>query len=526
MLKATLYPHQQKGLNWLKKQELNGYGGILADDMGLGKTIQMIALMCDNPVPHCNVIIVPKCVLDQWISEIYKHSSGLTVTKYHGTSKYIPTNYSSNHIIISTYGTIIKDLYKMPPISRMILDEAHYVKNAKAKRTQGVLSYAADYPSCFMWCLTGTPFINKCSELANLAKIVGIQPYNQKVWWGNMDSRIDSHIQDDEDSGIYSFTKDLMLRRRKEQVNINLPTKHYELIPCFMNTEQFLIYQMYVKDTLKFYNQYIRTVATGAPTSFGCVLATIVRLKQICVDPLMIKKRFSLDDIEINTPTTKIKEALHIIEQHPNDKIVIFSQWITSLEIISAYLDNIGIRYAMYHSKEKQLNTFKNNDNCKVLLCGLLSGGVGLNITEANVVIFMDLYWNKAVEDQGEGRVYRIGQTKPVYIYKLYTPLTIEDWILNMQNRKKGHSDCILDKKVNKNTPTKEQVNILFNKYLKNTFSMDNYDRIIAIYRNSMARNILNTYRKYKKDKKYAPPNGIGYIKCKEDYEDMVEIIM
>ncbi|GAB6189803.1 hypothetical protein JCM30566_15450 [Marinitoga arctica] len=417
-LKIPMRDYQIKGYYFLRYLHEYKFNGILADDMGLGKTVQTIALILSLKKKNRKfLIITPRSVIYNWAYEIEKFTSNLKYFIYHNNQKDIPED---TDVILTTYGTIRNsvDLFKKMDIYYIILDEAQYIKNNETKLYKSIKKLKASHKLA----LTGTPLENSLNDLYNIFEFLmpGFfgkrEEFNRKFNYSNKESikRLKEKI--------YPF----ILRRKKENVLKELPPKTEEYIFNEMTQHQMKIYHQIMQE-------YKQKIAMSQGTLNFSILEGLLRLRQVVNHPALLG---------INIESAKFNEfkkfVLEVLEE--NHKIVVFSQFVKMINIMEVWLNEEDIKYSKITGQTKKrveiINEFNNNDNIKILLVSLKAGGTGLNITGADYVIHYDPWWNPAVENQATDRVYRIGQTKPVFVYKFITKNSIEEKIMKLKDTK------------------------------------------------------------------------------------------
>lgn len=420
-LTATLLPHQEEALAWCVEHENDGC--ILADDMGLGKTVTTCAIMCTRPLR--NLIVAPLALLDQWKTEIEKHTCGLMPVIYTGPKRMFPASVVDNTVVITNPETILSDFKKRrvdiyEQFDRLVVDEAHVYRNPKSKNFLAFKEIFAEH-ECTKIMLTGTPVCNKSEDLITMISLLNLEPYSDTEFWKNISI-------EDKITHLQEVRKNIIMRRTKEDVlSSKLPKK--EVINVPINLES--------SDT------YFREYTQLKELHITPVILKIMRMRQ-CVNDI------SLITNEYNEVSAKIEYIKDTVASLPEgDKVVIFSQWTTMLHHIQNHIPDVVSE--MYHGKmtpeqkRNALERFKTDPDVRVMLMSLRSGSCGLNLCEANHVIIVEPYFNSAEEKQAIDRVYRIGQTKDVRVHKLYVPNTVESWIHRIQSFKGCVCDSILE---------------------------------------------------------------------------------
>lgn len=436
-LQATLRPYQQEGLNWLVHLDKHHFGGCLADDMGLGKTLQIIAFIVylaahkKPAAPH--LIVVPTSLLSNWEAELAKFAPTIRFQTYHGATKNKDVLHAEDYdVLLTSYGTIQADLTTWRKLSFdcIFLDEAQAIKNPSAQRYKAMCTLKARN----RFTLTGTPIENNSFDIyAQLSfccpGLLGNKPYFKNTYALPIDRFGDRKRAQE----LYATIAPFLLRRTKNQVAKELPEKTEVILYCEMGEKQRAVYDRYEEELRNF----VATLDEDAINEKRPhVLAGLTRLRQLCDSPLLLKEGYSGED------ATKVKVLMEEINAKVGEhKILVFSQFVEMLDIIKEALEQQGIGYAYLTgqttNRGQKVESFKNEADVRVFLISLKAGGVGLNLTEADYVYLVDPWWNPAVENQAIDRIHRIGQTKKVIAVRLICSQSVEEKMLNLQQRKK-----------------------------------------------------------------------------------------
>ncbi|MBV7314846.1 DEAD/DEAH box helicase [Shewanella sp. NIFS-20-20] len=445
-LQATLRDYQQTGLNWLCFLKQYGFGGILADDMGLGKTLQALAFIYrEQQLNSANktLIVCPTSLLGNWQREAQRFTPDLTVLVLHGHQRKRQFEaMAMADVVITSYPLIQRDSerYLNQHFDHLILDEAQHIKNAKAKVTQTLMAM----PATMKLCLSGTPMENHIGELKSLMDFVlpGLLG-NQKTFNHYFKHAIEKEGDARKAQELGQRVAPFLLRRTKQQVANELPAKTE--ITCFLPLE---------KDQRNLYES-IRVLMEkrvrqlfadkGMAKSHIEVLDALLKLRQACCDPRLVKLQ-QAQTVSSNAKLAWLSD--HVPEMvEEGRKILIFSQFTSMLSHIQDWLDNAAIPYSKLtgqtKARQEQIDQFQQG-SAAVFLISLKAGGTGLNLTAADTVIHFDPWWNPAAERQATDRAHRMGQDKPVFVYKLIAEDTVEEKIQAMQNQKQGLADSIL----------------------------------------------------------------------------------
>ncbi len=440
-LQPILRPYQTTGFHWLNYLNDVGWGGILADDMGLGKTIQALTMMehyCKENKSLKAIVICPTTLIYNWQNEIKKFTPTLTYHIHHGGLRTRNADeLIKNNIIITTYGTLRSDiqLFLKVEFDYVILDESQAIKNPSSKVTKAACLLNAKNRIC----MSGTPLQNNTFDI--FAQMNFLNP----GLLGSMDyfknefaTPIDKFGEAEHKEQLRKLLHPFILRRTKEQVAKDLPEKTETILFCEMEKEQREIYDAYRNS---YRDKILGTISEqGIDKSQLTILQGLMKLRQICDSPAILneEEKYPNHSIKLDELTREITEN---IGEH---KALVFSQFLGMLALIKEKLkaDNIPFEYfdgsSTANEREKAIQNFQNNDDCRVFLISLKAGGVGLNLTAADYVYIVDPWWNPAVEQQAIDRTHRIGQTKNIFAYRMICIDTIEDKILQLQERKRA----------------------------------------------------------------------------------------
>ncbi|MBM7560154.1 DEAD/DEAH box helicase [Marinitoga litoralis] len=415
-LKMPMRDYQIQGYYFLRYLHEFNFNGILADDMGLGKTVQTISLILSLKEKNRKfLIITPRSVVYNWAYEIEKFTSNLKYYIYHHNQKDIPDDVD---VILTTYGTIRNYIDNFKDLYYIILDEAQYIKNHETKLYSAIKKLKAPHKLA----LTGTPLENSLDDLYNIFEFL------MPGFLGKRKEFARKYNYDNKES-IKKLQKKInpfILRRKKENVLKELPPKTEEYIYNEMTQHQLKIYHQLL-------NEYKQKIAMSQGIINFSVLEGLLRLRQIVNHPKLLG---------VNIESSKFNEFKKFVLEVLNEdhKIVVFSQFVKMINIMEDWLNHEKIKYLKIIGETKNrleiVNEFNENNDTKILLISLKAGGTGLNITGADYVIHYDPWWNPAVENQATDRVHRMGQTKPVFVYKFITKNSIEEKILKLKNSK------------------------------------------------------------------------------------------
>lgn len=457
-INGELRSYQVDGVKWLNVLYKYSLGGILADDMGLGKTIETIAFINSIKQDMPILIVSPKSLVFNWVSEFNKFASDIPVYAIIGTveeRKKIIKKIKNDKfgVYFISYDSLRNEFENLTDITfdMCILDEAQFIKNMHAKKTGAVKQINALHTIA----LTGTPIENNIYDLWSIFDF--LMPH----YLLDYEDFKDSYEHNEE---YYEIVRDkvapFILRRRKEDVLKDLPEKYEVIITTEMSQEQRKLYDAFrlqAKEQLK---------SSDGGSKIMEVLSIITRLRQICVDPSTFVDNFTGESGKIAVLKDIIKDKMQ--EGH---RFLIFSQFVSALNIVKDEIEKMGIKYFMItgdtSAKERLriCNDFNKDEDYKIVLISLKAGGTGLNLVGADVVIHLDPWWNYSAESQASDRAHRIGQTRTVEVIKLIAENSIEEKVVNLQNEKKE----LVDKVISDNDSSIKSLSI---KDLKSILSM------------------------------------------------------
>ena len=463
---GELRHYQQEGLNWLQFLREYELAGILADDMGLGKTVQVLAHIAkekeEGRLNHPFLVIAPTSLMVNWRMEAERFVPDLKILTLHGLNRKIHFNEIDKYdLVLTTYPLLARDKDNLLKYQyhTIILDEAQTIKNSRAKVTQ----IANQLKSQHRLCLTGTPLENHLGELWSLFNF--LLPGHLGTWqqFGSLFRNPIEKNGDNVKRQILSRRiKPFILRRTKQQVVTELPPKTEMIRKIELEGAQRDLYETIRASMHKKIREEIAT--RGMDKSHIIILDALLKLRQACCDPALLK----IDAAKNVTESAKFNELMDMIPSMIEEgrKILLFSQFTSMLALIEKQLDDLQIPYVKLTGQTKDRETpIRNFQEGKVplFLISLKAGGTGLNLTAADTVIHYDPWWNPAAENQATDRAYRIGQDKPVFVYKLITIGTVEEKILEMQEKKRKLMDALFDPTAQSSTKlTSEDIQALF----------------------------------------------------------------
>ncbi len=465
-LNAVLRPYQLSGFHWLNYLSEIGWGGILADDMGLGKTVQALSFLLEFNKRNNSLqalVVCPTTLIYNWENEIKKFTPDLTFHIHHGGDRQKDKKlFESKNVIITTYGTLRSDIKFFVEINWdcVILDESQAIKNPTSKVTKAATLLNAKHKLC----MSGTPLQNNTFDIfaqMNFLNpgMLGSMEHFKNEFSMPIDKFGDKERKDHLRKILYPF----ILRRTKEQVAKDLPAKTEMILWCEMEAEQRAIYDAFRND---YRENILGTIESkGIQKSQLTILQGLMKLRQICDSPAIMNS----DEVYPNV-SVKIDELARELEENCGDhKVLIFSQFLGMLHLIRKKLEEQEIPYEYFDGstsatdRKTAIENFQNKDHVRVFLISLKAGGVGLNLTAADYVYIVDPWWNPAVEQQAIDRTHRIGQTKNIFAYRMICKDTVEDKIIQLQERKRQLAkDIVADDDAFVKTLSREDVEYLF----------------------------------------------------------------
>ncbi|MBA6382990.1 DEAD/DEAH box helicase [Colwellia sp. BRX10-6] len=457
-LNATLRIYQHQGLNWLQFLREYQLNGILADDMGLGKTIQTLAhLLIEKQQGRLTkpvLIVAPTSVIFNWANEIEKFTPQLSYRVLHGSKRQQHFDCFEGlenqvDIIITSYALITKDLalYSQQKFYYLVLDEAHYIKNTKTKLYQAFLTLKAQHKLC----LTGTPMENHLGEFwAQFNFLLPGFLGGQRQFTKLFRTPIEKHGEQERKQLLNQRIKPFILRRTKDKIATELPPKTEIIQKLRIEGQQA---ELYESVRLAMDSRLKDIIADkGLKRSQIEVLDALLKLRQVCNHP----KLLSLEGAKKVNQSAKLDYLMETLPEQIAEgrKILIFSQFTSMLALIEDELVAEGIDFVKLTgsttNRQAVVDKFQEGE-VPVFLISLRAGGVGLNLTAADTVIHFDPWWNPAVENQATDRAYRIGQDKPVFVYKYIIENSIEEKIQKIQQNKAELAKALLSEEVSDN---------------------------------------------------------------------------
>lgn len=440
---AELRDYQLAGYRWLARLAYWGVGACLADDMGLGKTVQGLALLVERAPNGPNLIVAPTSVCMNWENEASRFAPTLNPQILgSGDRQRLLDNLGPYDLLICSYGLLqqeqVAEMLAKIQFQTVILDEAQWIKNIATRRSQGAMNLQAE----FKLIMTGTPLENHLGELWNLFRFINpgllgsLEQFNQRFAGPiERDRSPEARFQ------LKKLIQPFILRRTKTQVLQELPPRTEIPIYVELSAEEMAFYEALRRDSLAALSS-----ADAPPGQKQLqILAAISKLRRSCCNTLLANAAVSL-------PSSKLAAFGDIVDELLDNKhkALVFSQFVDHLQLIKNYIEQRGIRYQYLDGstpakdRQQRVDAFQRGEG-ELFLISLKAGGVGLNLTAADYVIHMDPWWNPAVEDQASDRAHRMGQQRPVTIYRMIAKNTIEEKIVALHGHKRDLADSLLD---------------------------------------------------------------------------------
>jgi SNF2 family DNA or RNA helicase len=444
-LQAELRDYQREGFEWLGRLAYLGVGACLADDMGLGKTLQALALLLTRAPDGPALVVAPTSVCLNWIAEAQRFAPTLNLKLFGpGDRAAMLEQAGPFDVVVASYGLLQLEaaLFAKRPWHSIVLDEAQAIKNMHTKRSQAVMALQGN----FRMAATGTPLENHLGELWNLFRFInpgllGSADQFQLRFAGPIEKAQDKRAELGARNRLRRLTQPFILRRTKAQVLTELPPRTEIVVPVELTQEESALYESLRRDALD------KLAALEAPESQKSIeiLAEMMRLRRAVCNPELVAPGAGIASSKLVAFARLVDGLLE--NRH---KVLVFSQFVDHLSLIRKYLDGKHIPYqyldgaTSMQERKRRVDAFQAGAG-ELFLISLKAGGVGINLTAADYVIHMDPWWNPAVEDQASDRAHRMGQQRPVTIYRLVARGTIEEGIVDLHHRKRDLADSLLE---------------------------------------------------------------------------------
>ncbi len=447
-LNAELRPYQVEGVQWLKRLHESGCNGCLADDMGLGKTLQTLTLLQslkEKGELNTSLLVAPVVTLANWEREIERFCPEIRFYRHAGNKRPKDSSaFGDYDLIILSYHTLRNDvdIFMDYSFDYIILDEAHYIKNHSSRIYKAIRTLQAAHRLS----LTGTPLENNTMELWSQFSFLnpGLLGGRQH-FYRNFTLPIEKKGDEQSMEALRETVAPFLLRRKKEDVLDDLPPKEIIIHYSDMGTEQARLY--------KKYRDYYRARVMGLLDDEGLAGGTSIQIFQFLLKlrQLAIYPPLTGEEEALQVGSSKMDALWDILDevQRENHKILVFSQFLGSLEAMGKYCREREWKYSSITGqtpdRDKEIQQFQQEKDRRIFLLSLKAGGVGINLTAADYVVIFDPWWNPSVERQAIDRAHRMGQTRKVLSYKMITRGSIEEKILKMQQEKTALMDGVMN---------------------------------------------------------------------------------
>lgn len=486
-LKTTLRPYQHDAVAWLSALHRSGLGGLLGDEMGLGKTLMVLTHLARLKEAGFSkkpaLVVSPTSVMDVWRNEAYRHFNNLSVAKWHGPERNLQDDeVSKADIIITSYAIMRRDLttkLKDLQFSTLVIDEAQYVRNQQTDSFKSAKAITCEHRLA----LTGTPIENHLSDLYNILDCVeeGILGAKSK-FERQFVSPIEAGEQDATDS-LKRLLAPILMRRRKSEVESELPPKIESVVHCKLSPLQRKLYKHFVQEmTGQLLNTNDVLISSTTKVHFS-LLAALTRLRQICCHPSLLLA----DDEAPFDSSGKLLSLKDILSEclEMGRKIIVYSQFLKMQEHIVNLAKSLHEQGALWlhgstTNRDEIIKEFQKESGPRIIVVSLKAGGTGITLTEADTVIFADPWWNPAVEDQAVDRAHRIGQKKTVHVIRIIAEESVEQEVLALAQKKRLSAQSILHEGFkNSASLTKDEVRSLLLREVDRVWPHDD-DRKLA----------------------------------------------
>ena len=434
-LQAALREYQVDGYRWLRRLAEWGVGGVLADDMGLGKTVQTIAVILDRADNGPTLVIAPTSVGFNWIRETEKFAPQLNAHLYRETDRgEFLKQLKPGALVVCSYGLALRDAEQLAQIqwANLVLDEAQAIKNSRSKTSLAIQTIPADWKIA----LTGTPVENHLGELWSLFHVVSPGVFGG---WDQFRKRFATPIEKAEDAdrklALQQRLQPFVLRRTKKEVLSDLPPRSEMNLYVEFSPAERAIYDKVRQSAIGEIDQ-ISNLNDVKDQRFR-ILAILTRLRQLACSPKLVHDSWTDRSAKLNLLCDTLKEL-----KEEGHRVLIFSQFVKHLALIRTMLEEENITFEYLDgstpaaARQTAVDRFQTGE-ATAFLISLKAGGTGLNLTAADYVIHMDPWWNPAVEDQATDRAHRMGQDKPVMVYRMIAKGSIEEEILKLHDTKR-----------------------------------------------------------------------------------------
>ncbi len=441
-LQAQLRPYQEDGYQWAMRLAQAGFGACLADDMGLGKTVQTLAVLLARAAGGPALVVAPTSVCGNWLAEARRFAPALNASIYgEGARAALIEAAGPRDVVIVSYGLMqqAQEAFAAKAWHTLVADEAQAIKNAAAKRSLALFDLAAD----FRIALSGTPIENRLAELWSIMRfcnpgLLGTLARFNERFAGPIERERDRDAQ----RMLRRLIAPFVLRRTKSQVLEELPPRTELVLTIAPDAAEAAHYEALRRAAVATAERAVADQPTGQAQFH--ILAQLTRLRRAACDPRLVSPELQLAGAKVRAFADLAAELAA-----NGHKALVFSQFVDFLDLLRAPLDEAGIRYQYLDGatpaaeRTRRIAAFQSGDG-DLFLISLKAGGFGLNLTAADYVVITDPWWNPAAEDQAMGRAHRIGQLRPVTVYRLVTQGTLEEQIVELHHDKRALAEGVL----------------------------------------------------------------------------------
>ncbi len=440
--KAELRDYQTEGFKWLARLSHWGVGACLADDMGLGKTIEALSIILKKASQGPTLIVAPVSVCMNWQTETERFAPTLNfISLVNGNREKILESLKAFDMLVISYGllqqTNIAEMISKINFQTIVLDEAQAIKNFTTKRSQGAMNLKGE----FKLITTGTPIENHLAELWNLFRFINPGLLGSLAHFNkNFAIPIEKYQDRSARKRLKKLIQPFMLRRTKNQVLEELPPRTDIILNVELSVEEMAVYEALRRQAI----EKLENKDLPPGQKHLQIFAEIMKLRRVCCNTSLVLPDSTLASSKLTLFGDLLEELM--LNKH---KALVFSQFVDHLKIIRQYVEKKGITYQYFDGsttqkeRKKRVDAFQAGES-DLFLISLKAGGLGLNLTAADYVIHMDPWWNPAVEDQASDRAHRIGQKRPVTVYRLVVKNTIEEKIVALHQKKRDLADSLL----------------------------------------------------------------------------------
>lgn len=451
LFRGTLYPYQEEGRKWLHYLANHEFSGLLADEMGLGKTVQVLSFLANATVDKPVLIVAPTSLLFNWKKEWETFLDHKKLYIHEGSKRGGADVLSRQEAVLTSYALLRIDQLLLSQVSwsLVVLDEAQWIKNPESQVAKAAFSLQTERRLC----LTGTPVENRADDLWSLFHFLEPELLGErKEFLAQLEG---SHYKQRIRKKISPF----LLRRRKEDVAKDLPQKFEQTVFVDMKESQREFYEMWLAKTRK--GLITKVQLEGAKAHRMEIFEAILRLRQICVDPVLVDGEWAQRQEDPSAKVERILEDLEEVSQLGR-KVLLYSQFTTFLRFLEKKIQKLGISYVYLDGntkdREQVVERFQQDKSVSVFLLSLKAGGVGLNLTAADYVFLCDPWWNESVEKQAIDRAHRLGRKETIVARRYIVAESIEEKLLKIKAHKSALAEGLLEGSLGDGTISAEEM--------------------------------------------------------------------